>query len=80
MANEFDPYREALVMEQATIWPEQFDDWEADRSPPGGSGAACGTEELRRLTYFRQQRAFAGRSRLLNRIWSVWRRGRIAVS
>jgi len=28
MANEFDPYREALVMETATIWPEEYDDWE----------------------------------------------------
>jgi hypothetical protein len=26
MANEFDPYREALVMEAITIWPEEFDD------------------------------------------------------
>ena len=28
MANEFDPYREALVMEAVTIWPEEYDDWE----------------------------------------------------
>jgi hypothetical protein len=25
MADAFDPYREALVMEQRTIWPEEFD-------------------------------------------------------
>lgn len=32
MANEFDPYREALVMEAVTIWPAEYDDWEpADR-------------------------------------------------
>jgi hypothetical protein len=32
MSNEFDPYREALVMEVSTIWPEEYDDWEpADR-------------------------------------------------
>jgi hypothetical protein len=29
MANEFDPYREALVMEAITIWPEEFDDLSA---------------------------------------------------
>lgn len=29
MANEFDPYREALVMETATIWPEEYDDLDA---------------------------------------------------
>jgi hypothetical protein len=32
MANEFDPYREALVMETETIWPEEYEDLElADR-------------------------------------------------
>ena len=32
MSNEFDPYREALVMETATVWPDDYDDWEpADR-------------------------------------------------
>jgi hypothetical protein len=32
MPNEFDPYREALVVETTTIWPEEYDDWEpADR-------------------------------------------------
>ena len=29
MANEFDPYREALVIETLTVWPEQYDDLEA---------------------------------------------------
>jgi hypothetical protein len=28
MANAFDPYREALVVETSTIWPEEYDDWE----------------------------------------------------
>jgi hypothetical protein len=32
MSNEFDPYREALVVETSTVWPEEYDDWEpADR-------------------------------------------------
>jgi len=32
MSNEFDPYREALVIETATVWPDDYDDWEpADR-------------------------------------------------
>lgn len=26
MANAFDPYREALVVEIATIWPDEYDD------------------------------------------------------
>ena len=28
MADKFDPYREALVMELATVWPEEYDAWE----------------------------------------------------
>jgi hypothetical protein len=28
MPNEFDPYREALVIEAVTDWPEEYDDWE----------------------------------------------------
>ena len=32
MANEFDAYREALVVEYTTVWPEEYDDWsQADR-------------------------------------------------
>jgi len=29
MANAFDPYREALVVETSTIWPEEYEDWSA---------------------------------------------------
>ena len=28
MADKFDPYREALVMETTTIWPEEYEDLE----------------------------------------------------
>ncbi len=31
MADKFDPYREALVVEWTTIWPESFADLEVDR-------------------------------------------------
>ncbi|MCC7475117.1 MAG: hypothetical protein IT425_06950 [Pirellulales bacterium] len=30
MADPFDPYREALVVEVETRWPEEYDDWEPD--------------------------------------------------
>ena len=29
MPNAFDPYREALVVETSTIWPDEYDAWEA---------------------------------------------------
>ena len=28
MADTFDPYREALIVEVETQWPEEYDDWE----------------------------------------------------
>lgn len=28
MADQYDPYREKLVMETETIWPDEFDTWE----------------------------------------------------
>ncbi len=32
MSNEFDPYREALIIETTTVWSDEYDDWEpADR-------------------------------------------------
>ena len=30
MADDFDPYREALVMEILTIWPDEYDTWEPE--------------------------------------------------
>ena len=30
MPDKFDPYREALIMEQETVWPEEYDHLEAD--------------------------------------------------
>lgn len=29
MPDKFDPYREALVMEMITEWPDEYDDWES---------------------------------------------------
>ena len=28
MADQFDPYREALIVEVETQWPDEYDDWE----------------------------------------------------
>ncbi len=30
MADKFDPYREALVMETVTVWPDEYDHLGAD--------------------------------------------------
>ncbi len=31
MADKFDPYREALVIEQKTVWPQEFQDLNAQQ-------------------------------------------------
>jgi len=61
MANEFDPYREALVMETATIWPDEYDDLEpvereriAERLHANPADAAE-MEYVRMHTGFRRQ-------------------------
>lgn len=28
MADQFDPYREALVLETDTVWPDEYDGWD----------------------------------------------------
>ncbi|MEX0671691.1 MAG: hypothetical protein WD060_14670 [Pirellulales bacterium] len=59
MANAFDPYREALVVENHTVWPNVYEDWsETDKarveallhaSPRGAAD----------LDYLRQHTGFA---------------------
>jgi hypothetical protein len=59
VANAFDPYREALVVEQHTIWPEAYEDWsEADKDRVAGLLHAAPTEAVE-LDYIRQHTGFA---------------------
>jgi len=59
MANAFDPYREALVVEQHTTWPEAYEDWsEFDRARVADLLHASPTEAAE-LEYVRQHTGFA---------------------
>jgi len=59
MANAFDPYREALVVENHTIWPDDYEDWSAaDRSRVEGLLHAS-PQEAADLDYVRQHTGFA---------------------
>jgi hypothetical protein len=58
MANEFDPYREALVMEQATLWPEEFDDWELADRRRVEAGLHADPKSAAELSYLRQHTGF----------------------
>lgn len=59
MANAFDPYREALVVENHTIWPGDYEDWsDADRARVERLLHAS-PQEAADLDYVRQHTGFA---------------------
>jgi hypothetical protein len=61
MANEFDPYREALVMEIDTIWPDELAAWtparrqQLERILHSDPKSATNLEYIRTHTGFRRQ-------------------------
>ena len=61
MADDFDPYREALVVEQLTNWPAEFDNWEpaakarVEQALHAEPKAAAQLEYVRQHTGFRRE-------------------------
>jgi hypothetical protein len=61
MPDEFDPYREALVIEATTVWPEEYDSWEAkdrrriEEQLHADPAKAADLEYIRMHTGFRRQ-------------------------
>ena len=59
MPNAFDPYREALVVENHTVWPNDYEDWsDADKSRIETLLHAA-PQEAAELDYQRQHTGFA---------------------
>jgi hypothetical protein len=59
MANAFDPYREALVVENHIVWPNAYEDWsEADKARVETLLHAS-PREAADLDYLRQHTGFA---------------------
>ncbi len=58
MANEFDPYREALVMEMTTVWPDAFDEWEQNRRLDAEARLHQAPQEAAELEYVRVHTGF----------------------
>lgn len=58
MADSFDPYREALVMETVTIWPEEFDEIEFEERARLEPVLHAGAEEAAELEYVRTHTGF----------------------
>jgi hypothetical protein len=59
MANAFDLYREALVVEQHTIWPDDYDDWSAADRARVETLLHASPHEAADLDYVRQHTGFA---------------------
>lgn len=59
MPNEFDPYREALVVEQLTNWPDEFDDWDLADRRNVEAALHADPKSCAELTYLRQHSGFA---------------------
>ena len=57
-ANEFDPYREALIVETTTLWPAEYDDWEPDQRQALAEQLHADPQSAGRLEYIRQHTGF----------------------
>jgi hypothetical protein len=58
MSNEFDPYREALVLEQSTVWPEALEDMPAAEKQQLESRLHAAPQEAAELAYVRTHTGF----------------------
>jgi hypothetical protein len=61
MADKFDPYREALVMETETVWPDAYDAWDFLRREEIARRLHASAEEASQLEYVRVHTGFCRR-------------------
>jgi hypothetical protein len=59
MANAFDPYREALVVETHTVWPDEYADWSAADKARAEALLQATPRDAAELDYVRQHTGFA---------------------
>jgi hypothetical protein len=59
LANAFDPYREALVVEQHTVWPDAYEDWSAADKDRVAELLHAAPADAAELDYVRQHTGFA---------------------
>lgn len=58
MPDKFDPYREALIMEINTVWPEQYDELELDEKRRIEEALHADPENCTQLEYVRTHTGF----------------------
>ena len=61
MPDKFDPYREALIMEQETVWPEEYDHLELDEKHRLEELIHADPENAAALEYIRVHTGFCRR-------------------
>jgi len=61
MPDKYDPYREALVVEVETQWPEEYDDWEPAERARVERLLHQIPEQAAHLEYVRQHTGFCRR-------------------
>lgn len=59
MPNTFDPYREALVVENHTVWPDDYEDWSTTDRQRVETLLHASAAEAQDLDYLRQHTGFA---------------------
>ena len=58
MADKFDPYREAVVVETSTIWPEEYDELEPTERERIAEALHGNPESCTNLEYLRMHTGF----------------------
>ena len=58
MPDKFDPYRESLVMETSTIWPEEYDEMDAQTRAEIEEQLHADAENVAILEYVRTHSGF----------------------
>ena len=58
MADKYDPYREAIVVEETTIWPDELDEVDLDLKQQVESALHANPEAATHLEYIRMHTGF----------------------
>jgi hypothetical protein len=58
MADDFDPYREALIIETTTLWPDEYDDWEPSDRRSVEDRLHAEPDKAAHIDYIRQHTGF----------------------
>ena len=58
MPDKFDPYREALIVETSTVWPDEYDEMEPDEKSRIADALHADPENCQILEYVRMHTGF----------------------